>query len=387
MRRAAPAAALAGLALAAAALAAVAPAAPASHVPAAAAGACPPRDPDGFLLAVPPYAFGFPRDHAAHPSYRTEWWYYTGHLRGAGRSFGYEVTFFRAGLPRPAARRASAWAAGDVIFLHLALTDETRGRFRYVEKAERAALGLAGADSTTYRVWLGADSAGLAPDGVTHRLRAATDAFALDLALSPLTPPVVHGAGGVSRKTAGAGNASHYYSLPRLATRGGVRAGADSLAVTGLTWMDHEFGSMPATHVLAGWDWFSVQLDDGHALMLYRLRHRDGTVEPLSSGTFVLPDGRARPLRLADFDVRARGAWTSPHTGGRYPSGWTLAVPGQALTLTLAPTLRDQELIARTMGGIAYWEGSVRVRGTLAGRPVRGVGYVELTGYAGASPF
>lgn len=372
---------MSGRARAAAALVALALAA------ATAPAAAPVLDEQGYRLAVPPYAFCFPADHASHPRFRTEWWYYTGHLAAPGRAFGYELTFFRVALPQQRPAGGSAWAARDLVFLHLALTDETRGRFRQHEAARRAALGLAGADSTRYSVWLDGSFARLEADSLTHRLRGEGADFALDLALAPRKAPAIHGEGGVSQKSAGAGNASHYYSLTRLETSGRVVVDGETLAVRGQSWMDHEFASnrMAGTH--AGWDWFSVQLDDGRELMLYQLRLKDGGIEPLSHGTLVEPDGRTRPLALGDFRVRALGRWRSPRTGGEYPSGWTLEVPGEGLSLTLTPTLRDQELVARAMGGIAYWEGSVRIEGERRGAPVRGKGYVELTGYAGRAPF
>lgn len=343
--------------------------------------------PDGFQLALPPYRFQFPPDHAAHPAFRTEWWYYTGHLTAGSRRFGYEVTFFRVALPRAAGSKPSAWRAPDLIFRHLALTDEAGRRFLTHESAERAALDLAGADSTRYLVWLGDDYAGLEADRSTHRVRAAAPEFALDLALTPERPPVVHGREGVSQKSAGEGNASHYYSLTRLATRGRLRLGRDTLAVTGRSWMDHEFASDQLKGTHAGWDWFSVQLSDGRDLMLYRMRRKGGGLDPYSSGTLVEPDGTVRPIRYEDFDTGATGEWRSPRTGGVYPSGWIVRVPSAGLELTLSPTLPDQELVVASMGGLAYWEGSVRVSGRSAGRDVSGEGYVELTGYSGRSPF
>jgi predicted secreted hydrolase len=354
-------------------------------------------DSQGFRLAVPPYKFEFPFDHAAHPAFRTEWWYYTGHLSAGDRRFGYELTFFRIGLPvrspsaggsgRPAAASGSAWRARQVLFRHLALTDETGKRFRFDDRAERQALDLAGADSTRYLVWLGDDYAGLEPDRTTHQLVGTSPEFTIDLRLTPERPAVIHGRDGVSQKSAGEGNASHYYSLTRLSTRGRLVLGRDTLAVEGLSWMDHEFGSDQLRDTHTGWDWVSVQLSDGRDLMLYRLRTVDGRLDSCSSGTIVEPDGRTRTLAFDEFDTHPRGQWVSPRTGGRYPSGWDVRVPGEALELRLSPTLDDQELLAQSMGGIAYWEGSVRVSGTSAGQPVRGGGYVELTGYAGMSPF
>lgn len=353
----------------------------------AASPAAPRLNADGFRLALPPYEFAFPSDHASHPSYQIEWWYYTGHLAAGERRFGFEMTFFRVGLPRLRPASRSAWAANDLVFLHLALTDERGRRFLSHDEAHRASLGLAGADSTRYRVWLGSSSAGLEPDGRTHRLIGRAPEFSLDVALEPLKPPVIHGDRGVSRKTPGEGNASHYYSLSRLAVQGGLKLGGDSLKVTGQAWMDHEFASnrLAGTHL--GWDWFSVQLDDGRELMLYQLRRTDGSIEPLSHGTLIERDGRARGLVLGDFTITATGSWTSPRTGARYPMGWRLELPGEGLSLALSPTLEDQELVAGSMGGIVYWEGSVRVRGTSRGGPVAGLGYTELTGYTGRAPY
>ena len=344
-------------------------------------------DAQGFRLALPPYEFAFPRDHAAHPGFQTEWLYYTGHLQAKSERFGYELTFFRVGLPRLRPQSPSAWAARDLIFLHLALTEESRGRFRHHESPRRTAVGLAGADSKRYHVWLDDAFAGLEPDGVTHRIRGAGADFAIDLRLRSEKPPTIHGEGGVSQKSAGRGNASHYYSLTRLGTTGVVVKDGDTLRVEGSSWMDHEFASNPMAETHAGWDGVSVQLDDGRYLMLDKLRLKGGRVEPLSHGTLVERDGRTRGLRLADFRIEPTGRWTSPKTGAVYPSGWVLRVPSEQLVLTLEPTVKDQELVASSMGGVVYWEGSVRVKATSQGRPVGGVGYVELTGYTGRAPF
>lgn len=359
------------------------------------------RDARGFRLAVPPYTYEFPRDHASHPEYAVEWWYYTGHLESRARRFGYELTFFRVGVapagappspgsPSPAAPPASspsAWRARDVLFAHLALTDESKGTFHHHERAQRPALGRAGADTARYRTWIGDWSATLAPDGVTHRLDARADDFAFALDLVPTKPPAVHGVNGVSQKTAGEGNASHYVSLTRMATSGRLVVDGDTLAVSGASWMDHEWGSGRLTNAHAGWDWFSVQLGDGRELMLYRLRLKSGAPEPFSAGTVIAKDGRTRHLTLADFDVRPTGRWKSPESGADYPHGWRVRVASEGLDLTIDPTVKAQELIARAMGGVVYWEGACRVQGTSRGTPVTGRAYVELTGYAGAPPF
>ncbi len=361
----------------AAALALCADLALASPAPAVAA--------DGWREVRAPYRFAFPRDHAAHPEFRTEWWYYTGHLRAGARTFGYQLTFFRVGLDRARAASPSAWAPHSVLFAHAALTDERGRRFHVDERIARPALGLAGADTARYRVWVDRWSAALAPDGITHQLRAAAEDFALELELAPLKPPAVHGRDGVSVKAAGAGHASHYYSITRLATTGTIALGADTLAVAGTSWMDHEFMSSSLAPGQVGWDWFAITLDDGRELMLYQLRRADGSREPASSGTLVRRDGSTLHVPGTAWSVEPTSTWTSPRSGGRYPSGWLVRVPGEGLELRLEPTVADQERPGGATG-VTYWEGSVRVSGRMRGAVASGRGYVELTGYAGAAP-
>jgi predicted secreted hydrolase len=213
-------------------------------------------------------------------------------------------------------------------------------------------------------------------------LHAAAGDNAIDLVQLPLKPPAVHGSGGISRKAACASCASHYYSYTRLQTRGTLTYNGVPLAVEGLSWMDHEFGSSELAPDQSGWDWFSLQLRDGREVMLYRLRERDGGVTPQSSGSVIERDGRVHPLRLGDFSIESHSVWRSPHTGARYPSGWRVRVPGHRLDLLLTPTVADQELA--NSSGTSYWEGAVDVSDTAHAEVSLGAGYVELTGYAGA---
>lgn len=341
-----------------------------------------------FQLAVPGYRYQFPRDHAAHPAYATEWWYYTGHLQATnGQRFGYELTFFRVGLLPQLTGRTSHWATRDVILAHFALTDESSNKFFYTDRASRAVLGLAGAAVPTPHVWLGDWVARFAPHGDQQSLRASgqsggTD-FALSLTQHPLKPLILHGAGGVSQKAAGLGHASHYYSFTRLATRGVVRLGNTRYAVTGQSWFDHEFGSNQLGKDQAGWDWFSMQLEDGRELMLYRMRLRNGNTDPYSSGTLVERNGTAHHLTLQDFKIEALSTWHSPISNANYPSHWRVTLPRLAMRFDIMPTVANQELVTQRSTSVTYWEGSVRVTGTGQGRPLHGVGYVELTGYAG----
>ena len=353
---------------------------------AATSGTTPDRHrPSGFRSAEPGYQYRFPRDHGTHDNFRTEWWYYTGHLTAEnGRRFGYQVTFFRRGIePERVGANPSRWAIRQLYLAHVALSDLDQKRFRYAEKVSRAGLGKAGAEAGRLRVWI--DRWSIATSSSPHehhRLAAATDEFSLDLTVTPEKPPVVHGARGVSRKGSAPPQASHYYSFSRLATAGTLTVGGERLSVQGTSWMDHEFGSGDLGDEIAGWDWFSVQLADRTELMLYRLRRFDGTVAPVSSGTAIFPDGRTRHLSLSEMQVDVLDRWTSPASGGQYPSRWRLAVPVLDLSLELRPLLSDQELTTSHSTQVTYWEGAIEATGRLRGEPIEGQGYVELTGYA-----
>ena len=339
-----------------------------------------------YRLALPPYEFQFPRDHASHPDYRTEWWYYTGHLKSDNRSFGYELTFFQVGINPTRRTGGSAWALHTLFFAHFAVTDEAGEKFYHSEVIGRPALKMAGAFDDRYKVWIGKWSAELLGDDVTHRLSAQGMETAMSLDLVSAKPPVIHGHEGVSQKAEGKGRASHYYSLTRLETGGTLTVNGDSYTVTGLSWMDHEFGTNQLTSQQQGWDWFSIQLDNNRELMLYVLRLKDGTLEPASSGTVVAADGTWKHLDFSMYTIENTGTWTSPHNGATYPSGWKISVPNEGAELRITPTIKDQELVSRSILGITYWEGSVLVEGRDQGEPVSGMGYVELTGYIGNVP-
>jgi predicted secreted hydrolase len=334
-----------------------------------------------FKIARPGRVFQFPRDHGSHPEYQTEWWYYSGHLQSGEASFGYQLTFFRAALGPPDPQARSAWRTNTVYFAHLALSDTARRTFRFWEKAGRGALKLSGAERGRLKVWI--DDWQAEQTGSSHHLQARDQGMILDLVLTPAKPPVLHGEGGFSRKAAGYDAASYYYSLPRLETRGQLTQGGRVLPVTGLSWMDHEFFTGSMAPDLVGWDWFALQLEGGWDVMLYLLRHRDGTVDPASSGTLIDPQGQPRPLKPGEFQAQATGLWKSPHTGATYPAGWEISLPGAGYELTLTPTVPDQEIRAKAPQ-VTYWEGEVQVRGRKNGVPTSGQGFVELTGYAGA---
>lgn len=338
-------------------------------------------DSAGFARATTPRAFRFPDDHGPHPEFRQEWWYFTGNLRGpGGRRFGYQLTFFRFALSPDLPARGSRWGTNQAYMAHFAVTDVQGNRFHHFERTGRGALGLAGATGRPLRVWLDDWSAeGKKTSTLPIRLRAMEEGASIDLVLDTARPIVLQGDRGLSRKSATPGNASYYYSMTRLATRGSVRVDGVSLPVEGNSWLDREWGTSSLEKGQTGWDWFALQLSDGRDLMFYRLRRGDGTTDPFSAGTLVLPDGSVRPLSPDDVRIETLGYWRSPVSGTRYPSRWRLLLPPEGMELEIVPRSADQEL--RTT--VRYWEGAVRVVGASGGKPIEGEGYVELTGYDG----
>jgi predicted secreted hydrolase len=368
-----PVAVLLALAAAAAAAVAAETVAPNGILPFAA-------DSAGFEQATSAREFEFPGDHGPHPAFRHEWWYLTGHLAGAsGERFGFDLTFFRVALARaPAiepAPAASRWRAQQIYIAHFAVTDIARGRFRSAERYARGALGLAGAEASPLRVWVGDWSLG-APGG-SWQLRAAEPGYELTLAMRPERPPVANGDRGLSQKSATPADASYYYSIPRLAVSGQLLRDGQSVSVNGHAWLDREWGSGGLGADEAGWDWFAFQFADGSELMFYSLRRRDGNQDVHSAGTWVAPDGRVRALASADVQIKVQSFWTSPR-GGQYPASWKVSVPALSLSVDVRPALADQELDVRPR----YWEGAVDIAGTRDTRAISGEGYVELVGYA-----
>ncbi len=336
-------------------------------------------DLSGFARAERPRPFAFPRDHGPHPDFRTEWWYWTGNLHGAdGRRFGFQLTFFRTALTPEAAARGSAWGANQVYLAHFAITDVAGARFHAWSRTSREALGLAGAESQPFRVWVEDwEARGEGNAGPPMRLRAAEGDMGLDLTLQSAKPVVLQGDRGWSRKGPEAGNASYYYSLTRMPARGAVTVAGQRVAVTGLAWMDREWSTTALGPELAGWDWLALQWDDGRDLMLYRLRRKDGGVDRFSAATIVDARGDAQALGLEEVMLEPEGAWTSPRSGARYPARWRLRIPALGLEAEVVPVLADQELDV----GVRYWEGAVTVSGSGRGGAVSGQGYLEMVGY------
>jgi predicted secreted hydrolase len=455
-----------------------------------------------WQLAVPGWRYEFPRDYFIHPDFKTEWWYFTGHLTDEnGNRYGYELTFFRQGLRAPSTRNGetSRFLVNDLKFAHFAVTDLSTGQFHFQQKLNRGAFNEAGfaafrapsagirtpdpvapsaggdtgptppgsvaalslprrrdhgpvaepparspvpiaasaggdtgptppgavpalspprrrkhgpaaeppartpipiaatAGGDTGPTPPGAGSARRSPvlpvslawiddwslewlGGESFALHAKGEATALDLHLSSGKPWVIHGEDGVSQKASGDGHASHYFSGTRLASEGQLSVGGKTMRVTGESWLDREWATNQLAPGQAGWNWFSIQLDDGTELMLYQMRKIDGSLDPNSSGTFIARDGAAQHLRRDEYQLVAESYWSSPATEGRYPIAWRLSIPGLGIVLRITTPLANQELV---FNPIIYWEGLIDVDGVRSGVKVRGQGYMELTGYAG----
>jgi predicted secreted hydrolase len=351
-----------------------------------------------WTRALPGWVYRFPADHLVHADYKTEWWYFTGSLSGAGRAqYGYELTFFRQGVLAPGLRSTpplggegrSRFVQRDFKFAHFAITDLAHDRFLYTQRASRGAFGEAGAASDPPSpaqpfVWLDGWTLTAEADGA-WRIQASSDdpaPMSIDLRLIPRTPPVIEGTDGVSQKSAGLGNASHYYSFPRLATTGtlAVGRGSQPQPVHGDSWFDHEWASNQLGADQVGWNWFCLQLDDGSDVMLYAMRRRDGTVDPVSSGTFISASGSSEHLSRPDFELQPLRTWQSVKSGARYPLAWHVRIPRHKIDATIRARMDDQELV---LPQITYWEGATEVSGTGPTGALGGHGYMELTGYAG----
>jgi predicted secreted hydrolase len=334
-----------------------------------------------FRLAEAGYDYEFPRDHGSHDEYRTEWWYYTGHLATeSGKRFGFELTFFRVGVVPPDFNAESRWDLRNLALAHFAITDVNGKRFRYYEKMNRespftanAATGYLGVFNEGWKATTGAD-------GSWH-LAAAANGDAIELTLRTRKPPAIHGENGISIKAPVAGYASHYYSMTRLEVTGTVTAAGKREACSGLAWMDHEFGSSALRENQQGWDWFSVQLDNDTELMLYQIRTTKGTPDVTSSGSLIVANGDVIHLAHDQFAIRTLRQWKSRKSGALYPLGWDVSIPSLKIRLRIDPVLDDQELVTRASTQVTYWEGACNVQGSFENVSVSGKSYVEMTGY------
>jgi predicted secreted hydrolase len=333
-----------------------------------------------YRTAVPGYRFEFPRDYFDHPDFQTEWWYYTGNLKSAnGHRYGFELTFFRQAVSRDPAQ-AATWDVKDIYLTHFALSDLDGQKFYHSERINRAGPGIAGVSQSSARIWNG--NWQVQWEGADQKLQAIDKQFQLHLTLHPEKPPIIHGENGVSQKSGGAGHASYYISSTRLAARGKLDLNGETLEVSGLAWMDHEFFTHQLDSNQVGWDWLSLQLEDNTELMLFRIRRKDGSLDPFSAGTFVDGRGKSTHLRAADFSLQPLAeSWTSPATRATYPIAWKITIPKLEIELETHTALAAQELEGNTKIAPSYWEGAIHLEGRRGISPLSGAGYLEMTGY------
>jgi predicted secreted hydrolase len=318
-------------------------------------------------------ALTFPQDYGSHPQFRTEWWYVTGWLHTErGESLGFQITFFRT-KPDLDDKNPSAFAPHQLLVAHCALSDPKRGRLWQDQRIRRAGLGLADAAQGNTDVWIERWLLKRADQGYTTKIDA--DEFSLDLALSETQAALINGEGGVSRKGPQPQAASYYYSLPHMRVAGTIARQGLKSHVTGEAWFDHEWSSEYLDADATGWDWIGINLNDGAALMAFRIRGLTGE-QRWAGGTYRSADGKVAILEPKDLQFQPIRRWESPRTGISYPVEWRVrAGPHE---FVLKPLLDDQENDTRLSTGAIYWEGAVEAyeRSAAAGR-----GYLELTGY------
>ncbi len=361
-------------------------------------------DTEGFTQALAPREFVFPGDHGAHPGFKTEWWYYTGNLfTEEGRQFGYQFTIFRNQLspsdadfarinqeepvlmnPEEEGARDSEWSTNQLYLAHFAISDVSKKDHVFDERYSRGTAGLAGASVDPYRIWLEdweitrVKDSKASDERFQMRIKAEmSNGTALDIVLNPQKPLVLQGEEGYDKKGGEDGNASYYISFTRMQTEGLLKKEGESLAVSGLSWMDHEWSTSALDSGQTGWDWFSIQLSNGYELMYYQIRNVNPDLAPQTTGSLVTPNGQKRDLDQGEVRLEVLEYWASPHTGARYPVQWTLAIPSEELEMDVTTVFDDQEMTV----SVQYYEGALQVSGKFRDEAIDGNGYIEMTGY------
>ncbi|MDT5270786.1 MAG: hypothetical protein QOH49_2972 [Acidobacteriota bacterium] len=325
-----------------------------------------------------------PRDLYAHACAQTEWWYYTGHLlTDSGRRLGFELVFFKRRTDLDRFGVVPLRLIGNPLYLaHFALTDESRGLFRYAHRKSANGLFDPAARADSRRLYLRLGDWTVREAHGLHLLRATLGSdLAFEAALRPSKPAALNGREGAGVSFKDHGEASRYFSYTRMEAEGDLTLDGVTERFRGEAWMDREFGTWATTQGQKGWDWFSIQFDDSTELMVYHIRDAQNRPSTFSSGTFIDAEGRGTHLAREDFELEATDRWRSPHTGATYPSGWRLRVPRVGVDVTVTPVLKDQELDTRGTTMIVYWEGACEVAGRRGDAEVKGRTYVELVGY------
>ncbi len=322
----------------------------------------------------------FPKDHGSHPEFKTEWWYFTGHLQNNfAKKFGLELTFFRVGVNTQNSMR-SKWAVQSIYLAHFAITDDENDSFNHAEKISRDNFSKAGSSLSTLDVWIDDWSAKLKDN--TILLSANSEDISISLNLTPFKNVVLQGRDGFSQKGPKIGQASYYSSFTNLKGSGTIRIKNTIHQISkAKVWMDHEVTSSDIAYGIEGWDWFAIQLDDDSELMIYQLRDKQNNPTKYSSGTIIYPDGQTKRLNNSDFKITPHSTWKSKTTNINYPHEWTIIVPKDEIELVIVPTVKNQEMTTSKSTRNSYWEGRSTVTGRVKGKEKTGNAYVELVGY------
>jgi predicted secreted hydrolase len=327
------------------------------------------------LRALPPAALQFPRDHGAHPGFRTEWWYVTGQARAGDREFGFQVTFFRSRVDAAQAME-SRFAAKQLVFAHAALTDVQGRKLWHDQRIARAGFDIALAATGDTDVRLRDWSLVRRADG--YRTQVAAADFALELRFAATQPVLLQGKQGLSRKGPEPRQATYYYSEPQLAVAGAVTLKGQRFECSGKAGLDHEWSQELLHPEAVGWDWIGMNLDDGSALTAFQLRRQDGSAL-WDGGSFRSPKGGGLyTFSPGEVIFGPHRRWTSPLSKAAYPVEWTVRTPADFYTVKAV--IDNQELDSRASTGAIYWEGLsdlIDSNGKRVGR-----GYLEMTGYA-----
>ena len=314
-----------------------------------------------------------PQDHYDHPNFRNEWWYFTGNLKDKNQQeFGYQFTIFR--FKNDEDNSNSLWSASDIYLGHLAITDIANSEYLHKEIYFRKSdLGLAGSDKDNNKIWI--SNWMLEFDGNDVHLSARQDEIILDLTLKSRSIPILHGKQGYSKKGADPSNASYYYSITDYETTGKISIDKTVYEVTGNSWYDHEWSSGVLPENVIGWDWFSINLNEGSQLMIYQLRNINDVPTPYSAGTFIDENNKVINLNQDQFQLKPIKYWESESTKINYPLEWEIEIPELGINLLTVPKINKQEF----NGSIIYWEGAIDVANS--SNDSLGEGYMELTGY------
>lgn len=335
-----------------------------------------------YKKALQPIEFKFPKDHGAHNDYKLEWWYYTGNLKSNnGREFGYQFTIFRNAITPDSVEINSSWKSNQLYIAHFGLSDIQNKKFYSYEKLFREKEGVAGANHNPFKVFIEdwvitAEYPNSNYEMPIFNIQVDVEDLSLDLKLEPQKQMALHGVRGLSQKSYQKGNASYYYSFTRLASEGRIEIENEKFEVEGFSWMDREWSTSALERDQAGWDWFSIQIENGIDIMYFQLRSIQGEEANFGKGSWVDKIGNVEYIALEDVELTVLERWESP-AGNEYPVKWSLNIPKKAIELVLEVKMKNQVHDI----SVDYYEGAIQITGDYKGTPIKGNGYVELTGY------